>query len=184
MSRTRILVALALALPAPLASAGPPAPALEVEHTHASGAFTFRTPAGWRVEASQANPNHLHAAGDGLAVRFLFEPRELGYDALHGMCMLERPGGALDRESSVRSYEYDYVGGLVAERRALDSAFLVQYDQPVHGHREWRQRNVTVVGDGQSLCVVAWAPSRAWRKSKPTRALLEAVLGSLKFAKP
>ena len=40
-------------------------------------------------------------------------------------------------------YEYDFVGGAVGERRALDSAFVVHYDEPVEGQRDWRQRNVT-----------------------------------------
>src|SRR5256885_17201676 len=78
-------------------------------------------------------------------------------------------------------YEYDYVGGVVANRRALDSAFVVSYDQPLLGQRQWRQRNVTIVGNGDSLCAITYAPLALWEKSAPTRALLDAALGSVTF---
>ena len=53
------------------------------------------------------------------------------------------------------------------------------YDSAVHGHKEWRQRNVTVVGGGHSLCAISYAPAPLWKKSKETRALLDAVLASV-----
>lgn len=162
---------------APKRVAPPPLPA---EHPHPSGGFTFRTPPGWKVETPAENPEMLHAAGDGVVVRFIFRDGENGYDSLHGACMLERLAPAMEMQPVVQ-YEYDYVGGVIGNRRALDSAFVVSYDKEVLGARQWRQRNVTIVGDGVSLCAITFAPLTAWKKSAPTRALLDAVLGSVTF---
>ena len=184
-----------IALPAVLAAAGaagvlvpadaarraPDVPSLESEHTSPSGAFTFRTPAGWVVESRAEQPETVNAAASsGLRVRFVHRRGEHGYDSLHGACMLERlaPPG---ETSPVIKYEYDYVDAGDADRRILDSAFVIRYDSPVHGHKEWRQRNVTVVGGGHSLCAVSYAPAPLWKKSKETRPLLDAVLGSVTF---
>ena len=49
------------------------------------------------------------------------------------------------------------------------------------GVRDWRQRNLTVVGGGESLCVIGYAPAADWKKSKETRRLLEAVLASVEM---
>jgi hypothetical protein len=78
-------------------------------------------------------------------------------------------------------YEYDFLQGWIGNRKALDSAFVVHYDEPVEGHADWRQRHVTVVGQGESVCVVAMVPRRVWKKSKEDRALLEAVMTSVRF---
>jgi hypothetical protein len=78
-------------------------------------------------------------------------------------------------------YEYDFVGGEIAEMRALDSAFVVHYDEPVDGSRDWRQRNLTVIGKGASVCVIGYAPMPLWKKSKSARNLLNAVVGSIKW---
>jgi hypothetical protein len=40
---------------------------------------------------------------------------------------------------------------------------------------------VTIVGNGSSLCAITYAPLPLWKKSAPTRALLDAVLGSVTF---
>jgi hypothetical protein len=180
----RVAVALAallglLAAPA-LAAKRPSPPPLPTEFHHPSGAFTFRTPEGWKVETPAENPDTLNAGGDGVLVRFIYRAGESGYDSLHGACMLERLAPAMDMEPVVQ-YEYDFVGGVVANRRALDSAFVVRYDKPVAGAREWRQRNVTIVGNGDSLCAISYAPLALWKKSAQTRALLDAVLGSVTF---
>ena len=118
--------------------------------------------------------------GDGVAVRFLYRDGDSGYDSLHGACMLERLAGAMDMEPVVQ-YEYDFVGGAFGDRRALDSAFVVTYDKPILGERQWRQRTVTIVGNGTSLCAITYAPVTLWKKSAPTRALLDAVLASVTF---
>ena len=44
-----------------------------------------------------------------------------------------------------------------------------------------RQRNLTLVGHGQSICAISYAPVAVWKKSAATRTLLDAVLGSLTF---
>ena len=175
-----ILVAL---LPAAASAGGKkpePAPPLPREHLHSSGAFTFRTPEDWRVEPSPTNPDAIEAGGGGLLVRFLFYKEDRGYDSLHVVCMLERLAGEMDQEPRV-NYEYDFVSGVAGDRRGLDSAFVVTYLKPIAGYTEWRQRNVTIVGPGQSLCAISYAPLPLWKKSPAVRALLDAVLGSVVF---
>jgi hypothetical protein len=178
---TLLLAAVSLVSVAPAAVVGkqvpPPLPA---QHRHLSGGFAFRTPEGWKVDSPPENPEVVNAAGDGVAVRFVYRDGESGYDSLHGVCMLERLAGAMDMDPVVR-YEYDFVGGVIGDRRALDSAFVVTYDKPILGQRQWRQRNVTIVGNGSSLCAITYAPLPLWKKSAPTRALLDAVLGSVTF---
>lgn len=154
-------------------------PSLETEHTSSSGAFTFRTPGGWIVEKSGEQPETMNGTGSGVRVRFVYRRGEHGYDSLHGACMLERLAPASETSPVVR-YEYDYVDGAIGFHRALDSAFVVRYDRAVDGHKEWRQRNVTVVGGGHSLCAVSYSPAPLWKK-KDTRALLDAVLSSVRF---
>ncbi len=176
-----IALVLAAILPARvLAGKRVPPPPLPAEHRHPSGGFAFRTPDAWKVVTPAESPETLNAAGDGVFVRFVYRDGEAGYDSLHGLCMLERLAPAMDMFPVVE-YEYDYVGGVISDRRALDSAFVVKYDQPILGAREWRQRNVTIVGNGASLCAITYAPLPLWRKSAQTRALLDAVLGSVTF---
>ena len=57
----------------------------------------------------------------------------------------------------------------------------LHYDEPVEGHADWRQRHVTVIGGGESLCVVGMAPRRVWKKSGEERALLKAVMTSVRL---
>jgi hypothetical protein len=183
--RGRVLVASLLVLIAGVpamvfAAKRVPPPPLPAEHRHPSGGFAFHTPEGWRVETPADNPETLNAAGDGVVVRFVFRDGENGYDSLHGACMLERLAPAMEMQPVVQ-YEYDYVGGVIGNRRALDSAFVVTYDREILGVRQWRQRNVTIVGDGVSLCAITFAPLPLWKKSAATRVLLDAVLGSVTF---
>ncbi len=168
------------AVPSPAAGRVPDPPALGTEHISPSGAFTFRTPAGWVVETSAEQPETMNVAGSGVRVRFVHREGEHGYDSLHGACMLERLAPPIET-SPVIKYEYDYLDAAIGDRRVLDSAFVIRYDSPVHGHKEWRQRNLTVVGGGHSLCAVSYAPAPLWKKSKETRALLDAVLSSVTF---
>jgi hypothetical protein len=179
---TLLLAAVSLLSLAPAARASKPLPPppLPAQHRHSSGGFAFRTPEGWKIDSPPENPEVVNAAGDGVAVRFVYRDGETGYDSLHGICMLERLAGAMDMDPVVR-YEYDFVGGLIGDRRALDSAFVVTYDKPILGQRQWRQRNVTIVGNGSSLCAITYAPLPLWKKSAPTRALLDAVLASVTF---
>lgn len=177
-----VLAALAAAGAAVPSSAGKrlaDPPLLETEHASPSGAFTFRTPGTWVVASRAEQPETVNGAGSGVRVRFVYRPGEHGYDSLHGACMLERLAPPSET-SPVVKYEYDYVDGAIGLHRALDSAFVVRYDSAVDGHKEWRQRNVTVVGGGHSLCAVSYAPAALWKR-KDTRALLDAVLSSVRF---
>ncbi len=156
------------------------APPLEREHSHPSGAFTFRTPADWTVELLASSPGTQQASRGELLVRFIYRAGEAGYDSLHVTCMLERLAGPMEMEPDVR-YEYDFLSGTFGHLRVLDSAFLVRYDEPILGHKEWRQRNFTLVGGGHSLCAIAHAPAKVWKKSRETRSLLDAIVASIVF---
>ena len=153
---------------------------LPSEHWNESRTIGLRTPAGWTVRLEPGPPEVLETRGDGLIVRVLRREGELGLDSLHAECMLVRLAGPMDTFPQV-DYEYDYVGGEVGERRALDSVFVVHYDQAVEGYSDWRQRNLTVVGEGESVCVIAYAPTPVWKKSRPARNLLTSVVESIRF---
>lgn len=153
---------------------------LPSERWNESRTVGLRTPAGWTVRLEPGPPEVLETRGDGLIVRVLRREGELGLDSLHVECMLVRLAGAMDTFPQV-DYEYDFLGGELGDRRALDSVFVVHYDEPVEGHRDWRQRNLTVVGEGESVCVVAYAPLPVWKKSKSARNLLTSVVESIRF---
>jgi len=159
----------------------PPAPvSLPSEHWNESRTVGLRTPAEWTVRRESGPPEVLETRGEGLIVRVLHREGEIGLDSLHAECMLVRLAAPMDTFPQV-DYEYDYVGGEVGERRALDSVFVVHYDEPVEGYSDWRQRNLTVVGEGESVCVIAYAPTTVWKKSKPARNLLTSVVESIRF---
>jgi hypothetical protein len=178
--RAVALVALAsLAAPAWAGKKTPaPPPPLITEHAHQGGAFTFRTPAGWTVGEPPGRPDVLEAWNGPLGVRFVYAEGETGMDALHVTCMLERLAPPMETEPQVK-YEYEFVGGPVGEARALDSAFTVRYDEPIKGHGAWRQRVLTVVGRGQSLCLISYVPADVWKRSPEARATADAVLASV-----
>lgn len=158
-----------------------PAPLdLPSEHSNSSKTLTFRTPAGWAVDAGSGMPEVTEARGDGVILRILRREGELGLDSLHVECMLVRLAPPMETFPQV-DYEYDFVSGTLGERRALDSAFVVHYDDAIDGHRDWRQRNLTVIGGGESLCIVAYAPASVWKKTKSARNLLTAVVESIRF---
>ena len=151
------------------------------EHRSPTESFRFRTPSDWTVRTIRETPEVLEAQGDGLRVRFLHRGQEAGYDSLHVDCMLERLAEAMDMAPQVK-YEYDFVSWETGPHRALDSAFAVSYDRPVEGHKRWRQRNLTVVGAGQSLCVITYCPASRWKRSAETRALLDSVVRSVELS--
>jgi hypothetical protein len=112
-------------------------------------------------------------------MRLVERSGEQGLDSFHADCMLERLAPPMDTEPQVK-YEYDFVGGMIGQQRALDSAFAVAYDKDVRGHRLWRQRNISLVGLGRSLCVVGYAPAAVWKgKASAARILMDAVLSSV-----
>lgn len=179
--RLCLLSMLALSFPArALPTDKDPPITLAQEVVHPSGAFTFRVPTGWATGPSPSDPKLFQADGDGLVVRFLFDQQEVGHDALHSLCMLERLAGEAQTDPKI-AYEYDFLSGLVGDREVIDSAFVVKYDSKILGSREWRQRNVTLIGRGQSLCVMTYAPALLWKKSKTARAVLNGIVGSVVF---
>jgi hypothetical protein len=171
-----------LLLPAPIGAGkkDPPVPDLASEHRNAAKTLTFRTPATWAIQAGSGQPEITEARGDGLVLRIVRREGEFGLDSMHVECMLVRLAGPMDTFPQV-DYEYDFVGGAIGDRKALDSAFVVHYDDPIDGHRDWRQRNLTVVGGGESVCIVTYAPLPVWKKSKPARNLLTAIVESVRF---
>jgi hypothetical protein len=171
-------------LPVPVGAAKkkdpPPPPSLSLELWNESRTIGLRTPTGWTLRLEAGPPEVLETRGDGLIVRVLRREGEVGLDSLHTECMLVRLAGAMDTFPQV-DYEYDFVSGEIGGRRALDSVFVVHYDDPVEGYRDWRQRNLTVVGGGESVCAIAYAPLPVWKKSKPARILLTSILESIRF---
>jgi hypothetical protein len=157
-----------------------PEATLVAEHENVAGTFTLRTPEGWLVESRPGVPEITEARGGSLVVRILRREGEVGLDAYHVQCMQERLADPMKAAPQV-DYEYDFHQGWIGEREALDSAFVVHYDEPVEGHSDWRQRHVTIIGGGESLCVVGMAPRRVWKKSREERALLKAVMASVRL---
>ena len=181
MRRTAPAIALAVLLSPALAAADEKAaapPELPEEHLHPGGHITFRTPAGWEV--TNVGHGRVEAWGPDIGMRLVERVGEESLDGFHAICMDERLAAPMDMEPQVH-YEYDHVGGMVGEQKGLDSAFAVVYDKEIRGHRTWRQRNISLVGLGRSLCVVGYAPAALWkkRKSNPTRLLMDAVLSSV-----
>ncbi len=156
------------------------AAALVAEHENAAQTLTLRTPEDWVVESRPGQPEITEARGGPLVVRVLRREGELGLDSYHVQCMQDRLADPMKAEPQV-DYEYDFRQGWIGERKVLDSAFVVHYDEPIDGHKDWRQRHVTVVGQGESLCVIGMAPRRVWKKSKESRALLNAVMTSVRL---
>ncbi len=185
VGRSRPLLALALALvtagllPGHLGAAKkakPEPPALTREYRHPSGAFAFRTPEAWEIR--ETGLETTEAWGAEIGFRFVYRSGEVGFDSLHVTCMLERLAPEAETDPRIR-YEYDFLSGPLLDRRALDSAFSVRYDKAIRGHRVWRQRNLTLVGGGHSLCVVSYVPSQLWKRSLAARGLVAAVTASL-----
>jgi hypothetical protein len=180
LRRTAPAIALAVLLLPAITTAGRkavPLPELTDEHRHPLGHVTFRTPAGWTVK--DEGPGRVEAWGPDIGMRIVDRAGEESLDGLHVNCMEERLASPMEMEPQVQ-YEYDHVGGMVGEQRGLDSAFVVIYDKDVRGFRAWRQRNISLVGLGRSLCVVGYAPAALWKKkSSPTRVLMDAVLSSV-----
>ena len=112
-----IAAALLLVPATSVAGKKPELPELTEQHGHPSGAFTFRTPSDWTVEAPKSEREDLRASGAGIVVRFRYRSSEEGFDSLHAVCMQERLADPMETEPQVK-YEYDHVGGQVNGRRA------------------------------------------------------------------
>jgi len=155
----------------------PPLTDLQVS---ASQTVRFRTPAGWTVKKGSGMPEVTEARGSGLILRIVWRKGEVGLDTLHVDCMLVRLAPENLSEPQV-DYEYDFISGPLGKRSALDSAFVVHFDEPIDGSRVWRQRNVSVVGEGESVCIIGYGPMPAAKKSTPLCKLLDAVMASVEF---
>lgn len=172
----RCLLGLAVsALACSFAGADESPPPLVQQHRLFDGAVMLQTPAGWQAAALTRRSDAVDVSGDGLVFRLSYQPTELPADAFHAQCMLERQAPALELDAEV-NYEYEYVGGRLLGRAALDSAYRVRYDEEIQGAREWRQRSLSLVGGGASLCVVQMAPAREWKRSRALRDLAASVL--------
>jgi hypothetical protein len=178
LARGLLFVSVIASSGAPVFAGAKPIPLLTREHRIASSTATFRTPDDWVISVGGSSPEVVNALGGNVVVRFLRWDSELGVDALHVMCMMERLAEPMAIEPRTR-YEYEFLGGELSERRVLDTAFSVQYTAPVKGFAEWRQRVVTLVGKGEGLCVVAFCPMPLWKKSHEARDLLKAVVASV-----
>jgi hypothetical protein len=175
------ILALFLALPVALAAGEkPPVPALTEDHWNESKTVRFKTPTGWSVTHTPGDLELTEARGDGMILRVLRREGELGLDSMHVECMMRRLAGPMETRPGA-DYEYDFVGGAVGGRRALDSAFVVEYDAPIDGDRKWRQRNLTVVGDGESVCIATYVPNGIWKKHTWARKLLTSLVESVKW---
>lgn len=146
-----------------------------IEHRDVTGNFTFKTPAHWAISTL---PEGTEAEGDGMVVRLLPSKGDQGFDSLHVSCMQNRLAEAMSSDPQV-DYEYDFLQAELGDRRMLDSAFKTRYDEPVRGHKQWRQRNVTFVSPRASLCIIAFCPTKTWKGSQKARALLDAVVSSV-----
>jgi hypothetical protein len=176
-----VICAAVFAAPAAVAAGDKDAaPPLTEEHWNASRTLSFKTPAGWTVTSTPGQAETTEARGDGLMLRLVRRQGRLGLDALHVECMLIRLAGPMETHPGV-DYEYDFEGGEVLGHKALDSAFVVEYDSPIEGERKWRQRNLTLVSDDDSVCVITYVPVRIFKKSKTARKLLTSIVESVKW---
>jgi hypothetical protein len=156
------------------------APELERTHEHPSGAFRIKTPMNWNARDLDARPDVWEIAGSGILIRFFYREGEAGFDGLHVACTQDFLLDPMEVDPRMK-YEHDFISGSRWDRRYLDSAFVLTYDRPVLGHREWRQWNLTVVGRGQSLCIIVHCPLPTWKKSRHLRDVLDAVIDTIEF---
>jgi len=176
-----VILAPLVVLPVAVAAGQKPSvPPLAEEHWNASKTVGFKTPAGWTVTHTPGDMELTEARGDGMILRILRRQGELGLDSLHVECMMRRLADPMDTRPGV-DYEYDFVGGMVGGRRALDSAFVVEYDTAIEGDKKWRQRNLTVMGDGESVCIATYVPNGTWKKHTWARKLLTSLVESVKW---
>ncbi len=181
MKDLKAIVLAVLSMPAALAAGDKDAaPALTEQHWNAARTFTFNTPAGWTSTSKPGDVETTEARGEGLIFRVLRRAGAIGLDAMHTDCMMARLAGPMDTKPGA-DYEYDFIGGEVAGHKALDSAFVVEYAAPFEGERKWRQRNLTLVNDNESVCVITYAPNPLYKKSKAVRKLLTSLVESVKW---
>jgi hypothetical protein len=153
---------------------------LAQEHWNGSRTLRFKTPEGWLVQNTSDQVEVTEAWGDGMRLRLVRWPMDMGLDSTHSDCMLQRLAGPMQTSLDVR-YEYDFVGGEIGERRALDSAFVVEYDKAIDGDKKWRQRNLTVVGAGESVCIITYVRNGMFKKSSAVKKFLTSLVEGVTF---
>jgi hypothetical protein len=153
---------------------------LAQEHWNGSRTLRFKTPEGWLVQNTSGQVELTEARGDGMRLRLLRWPMDMGLDSTHADCMLQRLAGPMETSLDVR-YEYDFVGGEIGERRALDSAFVVEYDAVIDGDKKWRQRNLTVVGAGESVCIITYVRNSMFKKSSAMKKFMTSLVEGVTF---
>ena len=156
---------------------------LAQEHWNGSRTLRFKTPEGWLVQNTSGQVELTAARGDGMRLRLVRWPMDMGLDSTHAECMLQRLAGPMETSLDIR-YEYDFVGGEIGERRALDPAFVVEYDAVIDGDKKWRQRNLTVVGAGESVCIITDVRNGLFKKSSAARKFLTSLVESVAFPPP
>jgi hypothetical protein len=153
---------------------------LALEHWNSSRTLRFKTPEGWVVQNTPGQVELTEARGDGMRLRLVRWPMDMGLDSTHADCMLQRLAGPMETSLDVR-YEYDFVGGEIGERRALDSAFVVEYDAVIDGDKKWRQRNLTVVGAGESVCIITYVRNSMFKKSSAMKKFMTSLVEGVTF---
>jgi hypothetical protein len=153
---------------------------LAQEHWNSSRTLRFKTPEGWLVQNTSGQVELTEARGDGMRLRLVRWSMDMGLDSTHSECMLQRLAGPMETSLDVR-YEYDFVGGEIGERRALDSAFVVEYDAVIDGDTKWRQRNLTIVGAGESVCIITYVRNGIFKKSTAARKFLTSLAEGVTF---
>jgi len=156
---------------------------LAQEHWNSSRTLRFKTPEGWLVQNTSGQVELTEARGDGMRLRLVRWPMDMGLDSTHAECMLQRLAGPMETSLDVR-YEYDFVGGEIGERRALDSAFVVEYDAVIDGDKKWRQRNLTVVGAGESVCIITYVRNGMFKHSSAVKKFLISLVEGVTFPPP
>ena len=153
---------------------------LALDHWNSSRTLRFKTPEGWVVQNTPGQVELTEARGDGMRLRLVRWPMDMGLDSTHSDCMLQRLAGPMETSLDVR-YEYDFVGGEIGERRALDSAFVVEYDAAIDGDKKWRQRNLTVVGAGESVCIITYVRNSMFKKSSAMKKFMTSLVQGVTF---
>lgn len=156
---------------------------LAQEHWNGSRTLRFKTPEGWLVQNTSGQVELTEARGDGMRLRLVRWPMDMGLDSTHSECMLQRLAGPMETSLDVR-YEYDFVGGEIGERRALDSAFVVEYDAVIDGDKKWRQRNLTIVGAGESVCIITYVRNGMFKHSSAVKKFLISLVEGVTFPPP
>ena len=151
--------------------------------SHPTAGFTYRVPEGWTSGPLPGRPDVIQVASATALVRFVVQKGELGLDVAHVLCMDERLADPM-ATSAGTEYEDDFLTNVVAGRHTAFSSLVVAYDAPIMGYRVWWQRNRTIVGGGETICVMGTMPDKLRRKRKRLRHELESIMDGMSFELP